>query len=81
MSKLNPVDIALTHSEVSASITLQYLYSKQLLIQKWFVIRGYSEGVILYWPMKTEKQKKQKNRKQKTEDKNQVWLLSHIEWW
>jgi hypothetical protein len=36
------------------------------------VIRGYSEGVILYWPMKTEKQKKQKNRKQKTEDKKQV---------
>jgi hypothetical protein len=33
MSKLNPVDTAFTHSEVSASITLQYLYSKQLLIK------------------------------------------------
>jgi hypothetical protein len=32
------------------------------------MIRGYSEGVILYWPMKTEKTEKQKkpeNRRQK----------------
>ena len=35
------------------------------------MIRGYSEGVILSWPMKTEKTEKQKNRKQKTENRRQ----------
>ena len=33
------------------------------------MIRGYSEGVILYWPMKTEKQKNKKNKK--TENRRQ----------
>lgn len=43
------------------------------------MIRGYSEGVILYWPMKTEKTEKQKKpENQKTEDKKQVWLLSQF---